>query len=397
MNEYVAFEGDSGTLYIKEDRIEDLKKIGAAIFDCDGVLLDVRGSYNRAISTSFAFIFQSLTGSSIPADLITDEIIYCFRRTGGFNNDWDTVYGIIMFFLCNLPSTIKSSLKECLSNIELKKDPYERLSLAASMMKGRGRLDMSFFKKMLREIKDFTDLLDYTGVRAVDAALQKITDSSEDLDFITLVKTFLNHPSGVREGIISRVFEEFFCGGELFRETYGAEPKFNKGHGMINNEKSIIEMKTLNWLETTFGKENLGIASGSRLKPAKYALGSILEKFNPKATIFLDDIEMMEDKIRVGADFKVDLKKPNPFPLLKASEAFGSNVIVLYVGDSMEDALMVRRANEVSNRFYFAGVYKYSGVERAALNSFLETKCEIVMPSVNELPVVYQILSEGKS
>jgi phosphoglycolate phosphatase-like HAD superfamily hydrolase len=117
-----------------------------------------------------------------------------------------------------------------------------------------------------------------------------------------------------------------------------------------------------------------------------------LDEFNPYAQIFLDDIEEAEWELSIKTCSRVNLKKPNPFPLLKAAEIFGQRAYVLYVGDSMEDALMVRKANELDNRFFFAGVYNYSSLKDAVLQTFLESRCDIILPSVNELPFLFQTL-----
>mgnify|MGYP002760982589 CR=1 FL=1 len=51
-----------------------------AIFDIDGVLVDVRGSYHRAIVETIAHEHGAT---------IDQEIIDRFKHAGGFNNDWD--------------------------------------------------------------------------------------------------------------------------------------------------------------------------------------------------------------------------------------------------------------------------------------------------------------------
>ncbi len=395
-NEYVVYPVGDGKVYVKIDRLEILRLIKGVIFDCDGVLIDVRGSYDRAISKTVAFILQNLTGYTFREQLISDEVIHLFRKTGGFNNDWDTVYGALMFIICSLPYELREKLKRCIKNVELYLNPYERLARIKEAMKKENRregLGEEFFEDVTNRFKEFTAILDETGVSSVDAALLEKTEKSEAFaNFYNLVKNFLKYPAGVHDSIISRVFEEFFCGAKLFRETYGTEPKFNKGQGMIENEKIIPQSETLNRLASIFGKENLGIVSGGRLKPARHALGNILDEFNPYAQVFLDYIEEAEWELSIKTGSRVNLKKPNPFPLLKAAENLGQRAYVLYVGDSMEDALMVRKANELDNRFFFAGVYNYSGLKDAVLQTFLESRCDIILPSVNELLFLFQTL-----
>ncbi len=69
----------------------------AIIFDIDGVLIDVIDSYNQTIIKTIQYVLDSnfkikMNLTSIPID----KIISKFRHTGGFNNDIDTTYSIIL-------------------------------------------------------------------------------------------------------------------------------------------------------------------------------------------------------------------------------------------------------------------------------------------------------------
>jgi len=87
---YARFEFKGDEAYVKKGSINLLRDVDAAIFDCDGVLIDIRDSYDRAISETVAYILKWFTGYPFPRDMITEEIIFLFRKSGGFNNDWDT-------------------------------------------------------------------------------------------------------------------------------------------------------------------------------------------------------------------------------------------------------------------------------------------------------------------
>jgi len=398
---YVVLNFNGKEAYIRMDRLSQLGKVDAVIFDCDGVLVDIRGSYNRAISKTSAYIFEGLTGCAIPVSLISDEVIFLFRRSGGFNNDWDTVYGILMFMLCGLPEKLRGELKERIEKVRWQHNPFRRLSAIREAVKREFKpegLSGKFFKRMIDELKKFAELLNATGTYSVDRNLVGIAGTSESfVEFYNVLKHFLYYPGDVGESIIATVFEEFFCGSKLFLETYRMEPKFYKGLGMVENEDVIIRHETLDHLTFVLGRANFGIASGSRLKPARYVLRDLLERFNPKASIFLDDTERAEREYSSKEGSKVNLKKPNPFSLLKAAEALNPFSFALYVGDSMEDAIMVWEARKVDPRFFFAGVYSYSSCEDALLHDFLKSKCDIVIPSVDELPLVLKQLGGSKN
>ena len=388
--DYFILNFGCGEVYVRKDRISQLRMVDGIIFDCDGVLIDIRGSYNRAISKSVAYILEGMTGRLVPESLISDEIIHLFRRTGGFNNDWDTVYGILMFMLSKLPKEIRRCLREQMERIERETSPFKRFMLIKEYTKEESRMRMlneDFFTKSIKELKDFTNLLDFTGSESVDKNLLKIYGSNGNFqEFYLLLKRFLHPTEDVRKSIIASVFEEFFCGASLFKEVYGIDPQFNSGSGLIDNERLIVRSEALDSLISILGKRNLGIASGSRRKSAEYVLGDLIEKFNPKALVFAESVEMAERSMKKA------LKKPHPFSLLKAAEGFGEFNFLIYVGDSMEDAIMASEAANLNGRVLFAGVYRYTSFEEEKLRIFLDHGCDMILPTVNELPLILKEL-----
>ncbi len=388
---------DAGKAYIRKDRISQIRRVDGIVFDCDGVLVDIRESYNKAISKSAAYILEAITGHAVPESLISDEIIFLFRKAGGFNNDWDTVYGILMFTLSSLPKEIRRRLGELIERFGGENSPFKRLTLikeAAGKESMLRMLDDGFFVETIGEVKDFTRLLDSTGRRSVDKNLMEAFGSDGDFRrFYNLLKRFLHPVEDVRKSIIARVFEEFFCGASLFREVYGVVPQFNNGLGLIENERLIVKPETLDSLISILGKRNLGIASGSRRKSAEHALGDLIDKFNPKALVFAETVESAEREL----SGKERLKKPHPFPLLKAAEGFEDRSFLMYVGDSAEDVLTALNAEKLRGGVLFAGVYRYAGLEEEIIRSFLDYGCDVIVPSVNELPLVLEDLRRKES
>jgi len=388
--DYLILNFDNGKAYVRKDRINQLRMVDGIIFDCDGVLIDIRESYNRAISKSAAYILEGMTGGRFPESLISDKIIHLFRRTGGFNNDWDTVYGILMFTLSKLPKEIRRCLKEQMEKIEDEPSAFKRLMLIKEYAKEESEMRMlneEFFADSIKELKDFTRLLDFTGKESVDKNLLKIYGSDGDFRrFYLLLKRFIHSAEDVGKSIIATVFEESFCGASLFKETYGINPQFNNGSGLIDNERLIVQSEVLDSLISILGKNNLGIASGSRRKSAEYILGDLIKKFNPEALVFAESVEAAERLM------KKDLKKPHPFSLLKAAEGFEEFNFLIYVGDSMEDAIMASEAAKINGRVLFAGVYRYTGFEEETLRIFLDYGCDMILPTVNELPLILKEL-----
>ncbi|RJS74613.1 hypothetical protein CW712_06225 [Candidatus Bathyarchaeota archaeon] len=389
---YLVLKVNGQEAYVRKDRLDELRKVDGVVFDCDGVLVDVRGSYNRAISKTSAYILEGLTGIPVDENFVSDEVIFLFRRTGGFNCDRDTVYGIVMFMLMKLPEEIRMKLRKLVQTVEWQPDAFERFSRLKKLVKETLKpveLNEKFFEGFVDELKKFTERLDASGVDSVDRDLAPHRSVSQD-DFYTSIKRFLLYPGDVGESVVSTVFEEFFCGPALFKKTYGIEPKFNSAPGMVENETVIIQAETLDRLAAVLGKRNIGIASGSRFEPRRQVLNGLLSKFNREALVFVEVVEKAERELSNSDCAEVNLKKPHPFSLIKSAEGFGGFVYALYVGDSMEDALMVEEARKRDPRYLFAGVYRFSGVDDVVRRIFLNSDCDMVIPSVNELPFVLE-------
>jgi len=393
LKEYLKLNFENGEAYIRRDRISQIKEVDGIIFDCDGVLIDIRESYNKAISKSAAYILEKITGFPFPEDLFSNEIIHLFRATGGFNDDWDTVYGIVMFTLSKIPSEIRKHLTTFIEEAGFRNSPIGRLRFIENRWKkiGANTLDAGFLSELVKDLKDFIKLLDSTGRRSVDENLLKIHEQDADFQhFHMLLKRFLNSKE-VGRSVIATIFEELFCGARLFKEAYGINPKINMEPGLIENERLIVKPKHLDSLISILGRKNLGIASGSRRRSAEYILGELIKKFNPKSLVFAEDVEAAERLL------KKPLKKPHPYSLLKAAEGFGKVRSIIYIGDSMEDAIMASRAREEMERVIFAGVYRYTIFEEEMLRIFLKCRCDIILPTVNELPSILEMLRKGKN
>ncbi len=385
---------DSGTAYVKRDIINKLLEVDAAIFDCDGVLIDARNSYNRAIAKTASYIIEGLTGVRFPEEMVTDEVIIAFKRGGGFNSDWDLAYAIIMFTLCNLPESFWSMFRKHLNNLENYKDSLQcfcELKKKNSSLTTYGNEKLTFWRK---RILKFAETIGEKGIESVDYNLMNNDEICSEAKRLYLkVKNILSYPGGIGESVVSTVFEEFFRGPKLFKTSCNLEPRFNKvGNGLIELEKPIITFETLEKLEKLFGEPRFGIASGSFFKPAQYVLGNLLEKFRRDALIFYDEIFKAEIEASKKKGRIVSLKKPNPFPLFRAAKSLEPFNRAVYIGDSMEDAFTVKNANEREQRFLFVGVYKHSPPMDVTLKDFIKAECEVILPTVNDLPFILELV-----
>src|ERR671913_645687 len=327
-------------------------QIDYIIFDIDGVLIDVKKSYNEAIKNTVQFIVKNLIKRDLK-NLVTDKIILKFRQTGGFNNDADTSYAISLALLSHQD------------------------------------LEYANLEKFLIEVAEHAD---ETGIESVERYLKKLRFNkiypSDYLINIDKIRDYLNYPRKVRDNIISTVFDEFFYGKELFLERYKIKSKYYFGKPLIENDKIVITDNTVRKLIERFN-DKIAMVSGRSKIAAAYALDNKFDLLNEKNSVFL------EDENRKFA-------KPNPYRLKKIINKINTKNDILYCGDSIEDLIMARRAEEELNQkkfnktktnIVFCGIYGCSSNPHELINNFMEKKADIIIKSVNNLPHILNKVS----
>ena len=75
-------------------------KFDAVIFDFDNVLVDTRASYTDCIRKTVESYLVTLLDFRPPRHpLLSRSDVEGFKSLGGFNDDWDTCYGLLLYFL----------------------------------------------------------------------------------------------------------------------------------------------------------------------------------------------------------------------------------------------------------------------------------------------------------
>ncbi|MFL6497557.1 MAG: HAD family hydrolase [Nitrososphaera sp.] len=307
-----------------------MHRTGNLIFDCmlfdiDGVLVDIRKSYNAAIKETVEYVLKFITGNSFRT-LVTDQIILKFRESGGFNNDTDTTYAIILAILANPPKNI---------------------------FQGR---------KFLATVAENSDESGYISVEKFLAIYN-----------IEKWKKTLAYPASTKYSMLARVFDEIFYGPELYKKQNHLEPKYwTTGRPLINNDILAVSPKTIHKLNKIFNG-NLAIISGRSRLAAEYSLQSIIKYFNLIASSFL------EDKRREYA-------KPNPYGIKHAMKVMRAKNAI-YVGDSTEDLFMARYAEkETGAKIAFVGIYGNSPEPDKTLGKFKQEDVDAIIRNVDQLP-----------
>lgn len=373
MTKYIEIENPRGTIYIKRDKLTQLAKVDTIVFDCDGVLLDVRNAYNVAIAAITKIIIEAFTGTVIPEEIFDSELNHLFKRTGGFNNDWSHAYAVIMRILVELPDENLAVLNK-LAGESLRYDsPKDRFDYMSDKVKAEIPVEGLYEK-----LAEYAVKLDASGIDKVDELLLPKVGIN--------IKKALKFRGEVGESIVSTLFEELFLGEELFKESFGFEPSFVRPEkGIVEADEVVVLEETLDELEDILGGPRFGIASGSLENTARHALKNIKDRF-PQETQYWHDV-VDRDARRLGEE---NLHKPNPYPLVKGSEPYKPKK-VLYIGDTMADYFTAENAG---TDYLFAGVYSSVHNGDGVRDGFLDAGSTVVAPTVNEIPIVLRYAKE---
>ncbi len=310
-------------IYIDAQKKDKIKKLDAIIFDCDGVLIDVSNSYDLAIKKTVEFVTAKI--AMIKSPLVTTEMIDAFKKTGGFNDEVDVTYALI-------------------------------LVAVASKKIGRDFSDL---------VVQTTKNADSTGINSVEKYLDSIKIDLTD------IKKKLAYPSKRFESTLSSIFDELFYGADLYSKLYKRAPKFFSEKGLIENDIVLVTKSLLDKLHQRFGKK-IAIVTGRGMISAKHSLRQLLDEFDLQSSRFL------EDEPR-------EMAKPNPQSLVSSIKGMKASCSV-FVGDSMEDLIMACKADKHAGPTLFCGIYGTSKDSHAKKAFFEQKGADMVLESISLLP-----------
>ena len=305
----------------------DPTKFDSIIFDCDGVLVDITNSYDQTIVKTAKYVLETL--AKINDSIKIDfKIIDGFKSTGGFNDEVDLTYAAIL--------SIVAAKK-------LKKDQTEFINLVI-------------------------DNSDSTGIKSVETFIKDQTDISEIIEQ-------LSYPGSHKDNILYQIFDQLFYGPELYSKLFQNTSKFSES-GLIENDVVIFNNDLADKLENKFHNQ-ISMVTGRGKESVKYSLKNLLEKFDLQNSMFL------EDESR-------ELAKPNPQSLVNSITGMNSKSC-LYVGDSMEDFLMAKKATILGNNTTFCGIIGTSKNPEEKLQLFEQNEAILILDSINLLPKVLNL------
>jgi phosphoglycolate phosphatase-like HAD superfamily hydrolase len=287
-----------------------MQKQSLIVFDMDGVIIDVSGSYRETVRQTARLFFKGARSwEDLPDPLFPLSDLAAVKQGGGLNNDWDLTFLVIglLFQLVNEPSEINDP------------DPWSR------------------YNKMIAQC-DVVELSRY--LKSIKNPLTSLLNKNDKLKNNIVTSFYVgNVGSG---NIIKQIFQEIYLGKDLFRTTYRRNPEMYHGEGYILEEKVLIDGTILDKLSENY---LLAIATGRPKAEADYPLAhfQILEYFREIYT--LDECIKEEQRILKDSGKKVSLSKPHPFMLDAIAETIGGIVDgYYYVGDMPDDMLAAKRS-----------------------------------------------------
>lgn len=293
------------------------------IFDCDGVLIDVTNSYDEAIIKTTDYFLKEFANIANPIQ-VNGQIIDAFKKTGGFNDEVDLTYASII--------ALTAAHK-------LNKDGSE------------------FIFKVTKNA-------DETGIKSVEKYLDTF-----DVD-ISEIRKKLNYPGRHSDNPLYSVFDQLFYGPELYQKLFNKKSQFTEG-GFIEKDKVIVTKELLQKLKKKFN-QNIAVVTGRGYDSISYSLKEILEEFNVKNSVFL------EDEPR-------ELAKPNPESLLRSIKGLNASHTI-FVGDSMEDFIMAKKATENGSKTTFCGIVGTSNEPEEKRKFFEKNKATLILDSIQLIP-----------
>ena len=309
-------------IYLDDSISDDFLSADGIIFDCDGVLINITKSYDLTIDKTVKYVLEHIFQITHKME-INSKIIDGFKSTGGFNDEVDLTFAAII-------SLVAAE--------KLNKSPNE------------------FIFQVISHANSF-------GIISVEKYLESLLD-------ISLIKNKLSYPGNHHDNLLYKIFDQIFYGSDLYAKIYKNKSQFSE-KGLIENDVVILTLQLIEKLEIKFGKK-ISIVSGRGKESIRYSLKSLLDNFDLKNSAFL------EDESR-------ELAKPNPESLIRSITGMNCNHCI-YVGDSMEDFLMAKKATEQGCKTIFCGIIGTSPNPQEKLELFERNGAKLVLESINLLP-----------
>ena len=310
-------------IFISENIYPKISKFDSIIFDCDGVLVDIRNSYDHAINKTISAIMKELFNDDI-GDVVTSKVHFGLKSVGGFNDEVAVVYAIVMTLVASKKSEIK----------------FEKL------------------------IVDVINNANESGINSVDNYFK-----DQNIDLIE-IKSKLDYENSRKISYIHRIFNQLFYGPKLYEEIFNEKSQFSE-NPLIDLDSIVLDDNLMSKLKTRFDSK-IATVTGRGKFAFSYSMKNFLEDFDMDNSVFLEDRPL-------------NLAKPNPESLIESISKIDSKCS-LYIGDSMEDLLMVQKCQQLGYDVSFCGIYGSSDEPKLKYELFQKNNASFILESIQELP-----------
>lgn len=339
---------------------EKLNEVEAIVFDCDGTIIDSTESYYLADRMAASIILSLLYGLDCSFGKDVNDLLARLEMLGGFNNDWYKTSLLVQataLKAADPPVKIADDLPR-VSDV----DEYLRRCLA-------DRSAPEYVEAGLRWLsqeasKNYGRFL---SLRDLEVVVDAEAERAGRLENLRSIRAALGPLDGYGSGLLATLYDELFLGEEGVKERYGASPRYVSWEGLLDRERPIIREEVLEELLEDVPK-GLAIATGRGAWETRRALEGLLEYFNLEASVF-------------SADLPGRFEKPNPEILIECSRRLGAERI-MYVGNSLEDLLLVENARRKGLDAVFTGVL----TNPYSLEIFVRRGADAIIEDVNLLP-----------
>lgn len=307
------------------------------LFDLDGTLIDVSGSYDFAVAQTVKLYCERVSGLRVEGDLVTIGELAALRSAGGFNNDWDLAAGLTIW--------------------------------AVDRHKGRrSAITNAVYNSLPSAIE---------GIKEAGGGLSGLGDLVEQ----SSVGVVGHQGSTIDTSRIVRIFQEVYL-GEQFRAIYGTPNEYWQGPAACRRERPLVSGEVL---EDPARRGSVGIVTGRPRLEAELAVSMLGEWLSPEVVVSDDDL------VDACGRHRPEWRKPAGEPLCMALEQIGAadGEPAIYLGDLPDDVVAVRNARGLTGRrIYSIGCAYGAADSRARAELLRSVGADRLVLEPDELPAV---------
>lgn len=300
------------------------------IFDMDGVIVNVSGSYREAARRATGVFLGFLANAqTLPNPLFTLNDLAYVKQSGGLNNDWDVTYKLIDLLAGVFDPELKPQTLSDLAQINA-------APLAAYLKTG-------------------------------ERPLQRLYNQNPGYNHV--FKAFYTGDVG-SGNVIKQIFQEIYLGQKLFKETYGLPAQFVFEDGLIGSETLFLQPAFLHRLAQ---KHTLALATGRPRGEAEYPLQK--HNLTQSFAMLLSHDDCVAAALAQGLP-PGGCGKPSPYMPDTITQAFKpANGKYYFVGDMPDDMLAAKNARQ---NFTAVGVTYSAADKETARANLLKAGANVV-------------------